>query len=168
MATKKTEKKANNAPVFQFMSPDEQDNLIISCLNRTSSRGGKSSGQSIWNESAILVRRQVILELLGQGLSHIRIKYELMSRWGICKSCAEDYIKDAIEFLKEGNRDIAEDVRDILMEKIQAIAEESIIQNDRKSALQAYDMLNKMLGHYTTKIEADVDSNNNIHFDFGE
>lgn len=167
MATKK-KNKVEETPVFQFMSPDQQDALILSCINRTSARGGSSNGQSIWNENAILVRRQVILELMGQGLSNIRIKYELCSRWGIAMNTANNYIKDAIAFMQEGNRDIAESVRDVMMEKIEAIAEDALQNNDRKSALQAYDQLNKMLGHYTTKIEAEVDTDNTIHFGFGE
>ena len=56
-------------------------------------------------------------------------------------------------------------LKDILMHKLEALAEDATNARDRKSALRAYDQISKLAGLYTEKVEVQQDTN--IHFDFG-
>lgn len=148
--------------VFEFLTPEEQDNIIKKILNSTHARGGTQ--KNAWTEYALNIRRQVILDLLGQGLSHTRITQELMARWGVCISTAWNYYNDAIAFLTEDTEIVKANAREIMIQRLEALAEDALAHNDRKSALTAYEQLNKLNSLYTTKVEADVKTD--ITFDF--
>lgn len=149
--------------VFKFFTAEEIDKMIITRLNMHRKRGGTRT--NIWNEETLLVRRQVILDYMAQGLGHTRIAQELMNRWGIGDNVARSYIKDAIEYLEESSLDFAEHTTSIMTKRLEAIAEDALAHGDRKSALAAYDQLNKMNGHYLANVNLKTDTT--ISFDFG-
>lgn len=162
MAKKVTE----GSRVFEFLTPEEQDNIIKKIVNSTSPRGGKR--KNAWTDYALNIRRQVILDLLGQGLSHTRITQELMARWGVCISTAWNYYNDAVAFLTEDTEVVKANAREIMIQRLEALAEDALAHNDRKSALSAYEQLNKLNALYVNKIEADVKEDTTIRFNFGE
>lgn len=159
---------------YTFMSPEEVDIIIKDKLsfmpnrikgNSTSCVGGCTvNKKNRWNEAELCLRRQVITDLLCQGLSSTRVKQELMSRWEVSGASAIHYIKDAIESMASDNEVFIEKARDIMLHKLEGIAEDALAHNDRKSALSAYEQMNKISGLYKDKIEADVKTE--IKFDF--
>lgn len=159
-------KETNNKGIFQFLTPEEQDNIIKTRVKMCPKRGGKV--QRGWTEDALMVRRQVIIDLIGQGLSHFRIQQELMARWEISQTCAWNYIQDAIKFMGESNKEYYKEKTELMISRLEAIAEDALLNGDRKNALSAYDQLNKLCGLYVQKVDANVKDNVTISFDFGK
>ena len=54
-----------------------------------------------------------------------------------------------------------------MVEKLERLADDALAHNDRKSALSAYDQINRLNNAYTQKIEADVNQETTISFKFG-
>lgn len=159
------EKRAAENKVFEFLTPEEQDNIIKRIIKSTHARGGTQ--KKAWTDYAINIRRQVILDLLGQGLSYPRIEQELMARWECGHTSVCTYYKDAVNYLSEGSEEYKEHIKEIMVHKLESLAEDALAHNDRKSALSAYEQINKLNNLYVNKVEADVKDNVVIRFDFG-
>lgn len=164
--------------VFKFMTPEEIDEHIKALTNENPRRGGKGQprkgrkrgelGSTIWSEADVMLRRQVVLDLLGQGLSKRRVCEEICSRWEVSASAAYIYYHDALDAMVADNKEVVEKYRDLQIGRLEALAEDALAHNDRKSALTCYEQLNKIGGLYTQKIEADVKEDTTIRFTFGE
>lgn len=102
---------------------------------------------------------------MGLGKSYAKMRYELAERWDCTQKQVEVYIADARKALLKTSQENIEEYRTKMIEKLERLAEEAEANGDRKSALAAYDQINKLNGAYTTKIEADVKED--IRFDFG-
>lgn len=148
---------------FTFLTPEEQDTLIKSRIAMHTTKGNNC--KKVWTEDALMVRRQVIIDLLGQGLSYTRIQQELMARWGVGHSSVINYIKEAIRWMGEQNKAFTDDARDAMMERLTALAEDAIAHNDRKSALGAYEMMSRIQGITTDK--KDINLTGSLEFKFG-
>jgi hypothetical protein len=153
--------------MLEVFSVEEQDNIILSCLNTMAIRGGKGSNKCSWTERAKLLRRQIIIDYIAQGLSVRRIIKELQARWGIEHQTAFNYIKDATSYLGETVDVFNAHNSEIAQERLQSIMEDALANNDRKTALQACDLLNKVQGLYVNKVEAETKTSTTIQFEFG-
>lgn len=155
---------------YEFLTPEEIDNYIKGRLAMHPNKGGKkpcSRNYQIWDETSILIRRSVIWDLLGQGLARVRIQEEIMARWGISYKTAWTYINDAYDALRQNDEEMREYTRGVMLHRLESLAEDALANRDRKSALSAYEQINKINGLYTTKVEADVKGDIDISFDFG-
>ena len=132
-------KKVTAPDSFKFLSPDEIDTII---RNRVAVAGK----QSPWTEPEIMMRNQVIIDLIGQGLSRRRIQEEIMSRWGIKLTSANVYIKEAYEALMRGNEEFISFHRDQQVERLETIITEALEAHEYKAAVMATAELNKLLG----------------------
>ena len=133
--------KKNVAPpeTFQFMSPAEIDAIIklrVSIASKTNP----------WTETELMMRNQVIIDLIAQGLSRRRIQEEIMSRWGVKGSAARDYIKQAYDTLMQSNEEYIEYNRDKQVERLENIIAEAMEAHEYKAAVMATAELNKLLG----------------------
>ena len=155
-------------PSIANLTKEEQDAIVIACLNKHTKRGGTSSTNSnIWNDEAIQVRRDVIIELLGKGLNHDKVVKEIGVRWGVTRPTGYKYLKDACEYLSEGSQEYKEHYAEVAQSRITAILEKCIEGNNNRLALASLDMLNRIQGLYTTKVEAEVKQDTTIEFKFG-
>ena len=138
--------KKNIAPPesFQFMEPSEIDAIIklrVSIANKANP----------WTETELMMRNQVIIDLIAQGLSRRRIQEEIMSRWGVKVSTAKAYIKDAYETLMQSNEEYLEYNRDKQVERLENIIAEAMDAHEYKAAVMATAELNKLLGLTTSQ-----------------
>lgn len=129
---------------FQFMSPAEIDAIIKLKV----SVAGKCNP---WTEAELMMRNQVIIDLIAQGLSRRRIQEEIMSRWGIKTSCAKAYIKEAYDTLMKSNQEFLEFNRDKQVERLENIITEAMEAHEYKAAVMATAELNKLLGLTTNQ-----------------
>ena len=132
-------KKVSVPETFKFLSPDEIDTVI---KNRLAVAGK----QNPWTEAEIIMRNQVIIDLIGQGLSRRRIQEEIMNRWGIKLSCANNYIKEAYDTLMRSNEEFLSYHRDQQVERLENIITEAMEHGEYKAAVMATAELNKLLG----------------------
>ena len=155
-------------PSIANLTIEEQDAIIIGCLNKHTKRGGTISNDlKIWNDEAIQIRRDIIIELLGKGLNHDKVVREMSNRWGVSRPTGYKYLKDACEYLSEGSQELKEHYAEVAQTRITAILEKCIEGNNNRLALASLDMLNRIQGLYTSKIEAEVKQDTTIEFKFG-
>lgn len=155
-------------PSIANLTIEEQDAIIIGCLNKHTKRGGTISNDlKIWNDEAIQIRRDIIIELLGKGLNHDKVVREMSNRWGVSRPTGYKYLKDACEYLSEGSEEYREYYAEVAQSRITAILEKCIEGNNNRLALASLDMLNRIQGLYKEKIEAEVKQDTTIEFKFG-
>lgn len=153
--------------VFKFMEPEEADGLIKQHLAKLPSKGGKCGSLNVrWEGPILQLRRSIILDLISQGLSNRRVSEELQSRWEISDPTAKNYLKDAISYICTEDENLVENYRAINTQRLEGIIEDALAHNDRKSALGALDQLNKMYAQYTQKVDAKVEGEQTITFEF--
>ena len=138
MAKKLTATATETNDVFKFLDPAEIDALIKLKMNVTK--------REPWTEAETMMRNQVIIDLLSQGLSRRRIVEEIMSRWGINQATAYRWIRDAMAILVEGNEEFLEFNRDKQIERLENIITEAMEAHEYKAAVMATAELNKLLG----------------------
>lgn len=154
---------------FTITDPKLIDELISNRVKQLTNKNGKGGNHcSQWTPEEKLLRHTVIIDYLRQGLSKKRISEELMLRWGICSATARNYIKDALAFLADYNKDdnAIEYVKRKSLERTEGILEMAIESRQWDAALKAVDLLNKLNGLYTEKSQ--VELSGDIKFDFGE
>ncbi len=137
--------KKNVTPdTFKFLSPEEIDVIMRN-------RVAIANKANPWTEAELTMRNQVIIDLIGQGLSRRRIQEEIMSRWGVKVKTANCYIKDAYDVLLRGNEEFVEYNREKQVERLENIITEAMEAGEYKAAVMATSELNKLLGLTTNQ-----------------
>lgn len=126
---------------FKFLTPEEIDRKIIGEIDRT-----RAAKKDRYTEVGILLREQVIFDLIGQGLSYRRITEEIAARWGICHTLAEKFYYQALKKLKENTLEVQDSWKEILISRLEAVMEESSQSHDRASYLKACKQLADLTG----------------------
>lgn len=145
------------------MSQQDRDNYIKGIIKKKREKVGANRR---WKDDEITVRRESIYHYMGQGKSKLQLRVFLAELWDCTYRSAETYIKDAEEYLCQQDENTIQSYRKKMIEKLQRIADDAMKVGDRKSALAAYDQINKLNAAYTAKVEADIKGD--IKFDFGE
>lgn len=143
---------------------EERDAYLRDACYRKAHGGQKNRK---WTETELSVRREAIYYEMGQGKSYSKMVYDLQQRWGASERTIRSYIKDAKEQLVLYNEESKEHFRNKMIEKLERLADDALANNDRKSALAAYDQISKLNGAYVQKVEADVKEETTISFKFG-
>lgn len=151
---------------FKYLSPEEVDNIIRGKMSRYNEKGVRHRNLG-WTEAEKLVRRQVILDYLGQGLSRRRIVEQLADRWGISQDTAYDWVADAYRYLAKDEEEFKAHNRNIMQERLENIMTEALDHNCYKEAVMACAELDKILGLQVDKKEIDVNTIQ-TKFKFGE
>lgn len=146
----------------KYLTAEEKSNIVLAEIDRLRQ---KRKNKHTWQETPLLLRRQIIIDLLGQGLSKTRIVEELMARWGVENSIAYRYVNDAYDYIAELYKDDSDKLKEIALSKLESLAEDAIASRDRTSALKAYDQINKLQGLYEEKVK--TENKTSITFDFG-
>ena len=124
---------------FQFMSPAEIDAII-------KAKAPNACKTNPWTEAELMMRNQVIIDLIAQGLSRRRIQEEIMSRWGVKSTTASNYVKEAYDAMLRSNEEFLEYNRDKQVERLENIITEAMEAHEYKAATLAVAELNKLLG----------------------
>lgn len=132
-------KQVTTPDTFKFRTPDEIDEII-------KARVAVAGKAKPWTEVEVMMRNQVIIDLIAQGLSRRRIQEEIMSRWGIKTTCANNYIREAYDAMLKSNEEFLEYNRDKQVERLENIITEAMEAHEYKAAVMATAELNKLLG----------------------
>ena len=103
--------------------------------------------------------------MIGKGMTRMSIAKDLEKRWDISNTTAYNYIRDTFKYIAENYKQDYDKLKDILMHKLESLAEEATNARDRKSALRAYEQISRLAGLYTEKVE--TSNTTTINFDFG-
>jgi hypothetical protein len=150
-----------------ILTQEQIDDIIMKEHHRLSPKTCKNKAQknNSWDEDVVVLRRRTIMEMIGKGMTRMSIAKELEVRWDISNTTAYNYIRDTFKYIAENYKQDYDKLKDILMHKLESLAEEATEARDRKSALRAYEQISRLAGLYTEKVEVQQDTN--IHFDFG-
>ena len=151
-------KKVEAPDSFKFLEPEEIDKII----REKAKIAGKCHP---WTEPEIMMRNQVIIDLIAQGLSRRRIQEEIMSRWDIKTTAAKVYIKEAYDALMKSNEEYIAFHRDQQVERLENIITEAMEAHEYKAAVMATAELNKLLG-LTTNQKITLENTDRV-FKFG-
>lgn len=110
-------------------------------------------------------RRHLIIEDIASGKKYTDILRKYTNEWGLSVKSLELYIHDAIEFMRSDTS--KENIIAMNMERLDKIVTDSIKKSDRKNAIKAIDVQNKLAGGYTEKVKIEGDSEINLKFDIG-
>lgn len=152
---------------MDVLTTEQIDNIIKAELFRVNPRNGvkiKRCGMT-WREEPLFLRRQEIMKLYGKGMTKMSIMNEIMNRWECKKTTAYVYLEDAIDYIVECYKGDADRMKDIIMHRLESLAEDALDNRDRKSALKAYDQMSKLAGLYEEKVK--TENMTTIQFDFG-
>ena len=153
---------------MEVLTFEQKEGIIMGMIekmrNRTSG-GNRNNNKATWGEEALMLRRQAIMDLMGKGKTRTKIVNELVERWNINQSTAYTYVDDVNKFLSASYKEESDHLKDIIYHKLESLAEDALVHNDRKSALKAYEDIAKMAGLYEDKVK--LENNTLIKFDFG-
>lgn len=105
-------------------------------------------------------RINVLIEKIRDGFSRKELVQWTIDNFNFKYKVAWDYVNLAYKTLAEYNdEDLIGNTRAIQLERAEAILKDSLEHGDRKSALKALDLINKMHSLYVEKREISVESN---------
>lgn len=104
-------------------------------------------------------RINVLIEKIRDGYSRKELVQWTIDNFNFKYKVAWDYVNLAYKTLAEYNdEDLIGNTRAIQLERAEAILKDSLEHGDRKSALKALDIINKMHSLYVEKREVSVES----------
>lgn len=139
-------------PAYKKMSPEDIDNL----MKWAAANAGKT-GHRMWTEPMLAIRRQAIIDHYAQGNTVRELIGDIMDRWEATDKQARTYVKDALEWLQEGNEEFRDYNRDQQIEKLERIAKDAKSAGEYKAAVAAIAEVNKLLGLGEQKVNVSVE-----------
>lgn len=140
--------------IFRYLTPEECDKMVKAKLEHKP-KGGNCKGYvgKPWDESELLARRQVLIDLMASGKSRRKIVEEICDRWGISLRVAYDYYNDAIKYLGKDNEEFVRYNRELMQERLENIMQLAIDGHQYKEAVMAATELDKILGLQKSQVE---------------
>lgn len=151
--------------VFKYLDPEQIDAWMKTRKEENYMKKGHVKRP--WQEDELLIRRQVIIDYIGQGLSRRRIIEQLCDRWEITDRTAYNYYTDAIKYLAKDNDKFKEYNRDKMTERLEYIMTEAIERGCYKEAVMAAAELDKILGLQQENKKIEI-TDFKTEFKFGE
>lgn len=112
-----------------------------------------------------LSAKKEALTLYAMGEGYDEIIEVLVEEFGYTKNSAYVLMAGVIKEIEEKYKEYADQLHMINLKRLDTIVNDSFNAGDSKTALSAIDLLNKMSGQYTTKIEAKTDDTVKISFE---
>lgn len=104
-------------------------------------------------------RLNIIIEKIREGYSRKRLVEWVQENYGFSYKYSWDHVNEAYKMLADtNNEELVESTRAVQLERCEAILKEALEHGDRKSALKALDIINRMNSLYIEKKEVDVKS----------
>lgn len=90
-------------------------------------------------------KKKWIISRLRKGRLPKQVIAEVMEKYELGEDMAEKLVYDCNKEIRESLQELYDDAAGYISNNLQAIAEEALDSNDRKSALEAYKLLAKVL-----------------------
>lgn len=120
-----------------------------------------------WSKEDLLIRHQLIINWLGQGMPRMELHRMMHNIWGITSSSATLYIKEALEYLTSSTDEYRDKMRELQMAKIEHLIEECRLTGKYLEASKFQDQLNKLCGLYVENKKVELTSDGPITVTFG-
>ena len=153
--------------VYQYLTPEEIDRLMITRISQFIKQGGKNC-KNKWSEGEIQIRNAVILDYIcRQGLSRSETARQLSARWNCSVRTTEKYIRTACDTLVRDYDEYVEYAREMHLERLENLLEDCLSRNNADTALKVLDQIAKVNGLYIQKQEVSL-TGEVTKFKFGE
>jgi hypothetical protein len=98
-------------------------------------------------------RLWMIINDICKGQNNMTIIKKYTEEWKIGRTNVQNLITEAYEFMKLGDTEYSNELRQINIKRLEEIYADSLDRGDSMTALKALDLVNKTSGLYTTKVE---------------
>lgn len=101
-------------------------------------------------------RRMIVAEKIAAGKTFGEIITECAPMFGITNRTMTLYLRDALAWLRSD--EMKETIQSMNVMRLDKLYSDSVSEGDRKSAIKALDVQNKMVGAYEEKLKVEGDS----------
>lgn len=108
-------------------------------------------------------KRYLIINDVALGLTYQTIVEKYVDEWGLGLKSVQNIVNDAIAYMRSD--EAKETLIAMNTARLENIITDSITENDRKNAIKAIDVQNKMSGAYVEKVKIEGDTEINLNFD---
>ena len=108
-------------------------------------------------------KRFLIIEMVSKGKTYTEIVNYCIDNWGLGLKSCQHIVEECLDYMRSD--EAKESLIAMNMQRLDDLYKESRGARDRKSAIKAIDVQNKMAGAYTEKVQIDGDSTIDLHFD---
>lgn len=109
-------------------------------------------------------KRHLIISDVAAGMTYSEIVSKYMNEWGLGLKTVQAYVNEAIEYMR--SETTKETLVAMNIQRLDGIISDSMTDKDRKSAIKAIDVQNKLVGGYEEKVKIDSDSDIVLNFEF--
>ena len=134
-------------------------NLVHKEIDNSKNLNKQASPKIKWE-----VKKQLILQEIAKGSTYADICNKFKDEWNCTYNTMQNYIKEASNELY--NEDVKETMKQINLMRLDSAYAESIKDGDKKTAIKAIDIQNKMLGAYEQKVQLDTNRDIDVTFNF--
>lgn len=110
-------------------------------------------------------RRFLILSDIANGMGYTDICRKYSQEWGCSMKTVELILQETIDFMR--SETTKENLISMNMQRLDTIITDTI-KTDKKNAIKAIDVQNKMAGAYTEKVKIEGDTEINLNWGIGE
>ena len=158
-----------DAPIFSRGMTLEQANAYMANTIERHKNTQVNNPKLRWQEEDVLLRHQIILYYLGNGVPRIELVRILMNDWNTSRSRVQLFIKEALGYLSEATDEYRDSMREMQLNKLDNFIQMCIAQGKMKEAAMGLDQVNKICGIYDNTKKVDVTTEGGpIRFDFGK
>lgn len=126
-------------------------------------RGVKGKGRNFPKQIPMEAKRFMIISMVAKGMTYTEILKECQEAWGLSDKTLQNVINETLQYMRSD--EAKESLISMNMQRLDDIYAESRKKGDRKSAVKAVDVQNKMIGAYTENVKIEGDSIIDLHFD---
>lgn len=126
-------------------------------------RGIKGKGRNFPKQIPMEAKRYMIISMVAQGKTYTEILTECQAQWGLSDKTLQNVINETLQYMRSD--EAKESLIAMNMQRLDNIIADSMDDKDRKNAIKAIDVQNKLAGGYTEKVKIDGDSEINLVFD---
>lgn len=108
-------------------------------------------------------KRYIIISMVAEGKTYSEILNHCVDAWGLGLKTVQNIINDTLKYMRSD--EAKESLIAINTQRLDSIISESMEEKDRKSAVKAIDIQNKMSGAYTENIKLETDTDIDLHFE---
>jgi len=108
-------------------------------------------------------KRYLIIQDIAKGMTYHDMVDKYVEEWGLGLKSVQNIINDTIAYMRSD--EAKETLISMNTARLENIITDSMQDGDRKNAVKAIDIQNKMSGAYTEKVKIEGDTEINLNFD---
>lgn len=133
-------------------------------MNGENKKGTYITNRPFPRQITLDAKRYLIINDIAQGMTYHDIVNKYVEEWGLGLKSVQNIVNDCVNYMRSD--EAKETLISMNMQRLEGIISDSVKEGDRKHAIKAIDVENKMAGAYTEKVQIDGESEINLVFDF--